>query len=78
MNIEAHRKSIIHRILDIENESILTKIDAILNEEGYVFTVSGKSLSVNEYKEQVSEILNVADSQSSYTSEEIKKKIFKK
>lgn len=30
MNIETHRKSIIHRILDIQNEDVLNKIDQIL------------------------------------------------
>jgi hypothetical protein len=43
MNIETHRKSIIHRILDIQNEEVLNKIDQLLNDEGYVYDVNGKS-----------------------------------
>ena len=50
MNIESHRKSIIHRILDVQNEQILDKIDQLLNEEGYIYDVSGKLLSVEAYK----------------------------
>ena len=29
MNIEAQRKSIIHRILDVKNEELLSKIDEL-------------------------------------------------
>lgn len=78
MNIETHRKNIIHRILDIENENILNKIDALLDEEGYVYTVSGKSLSAKEYKEEITSILKVSEPNTAFTSQEIKNKIFKK
>jgi hypothetical protein len=78
MNIEAYRKTIIHKILDIENESLLSRIDAILNEETYAYSISGKPLSVNEYNQEINSILEVAESKPVYTSEEIKKKIFKK
>ena len=50
MNIEAHRKNIIHRILDIQNENILNKIDALLNEEGYIYSISGELLSEGSIK----------------------------
>ncbi|NJM80942.1 MAG: hypothetical protein HC854_17400 [Flavobacterium sp.] len=57
MNIEAHRKSIIHRILDIQNESILNKIDSLLNSEGYIYSVSGELLTEEAYKNEISSIL---------------------
>ncbi len=78
MNIEAHRKSIIHRILDIQNDEVLNKIDQILNDEGYVYDVNGKLLSVANYKKEIESILKVSDENEVYTSEVIRNKIFKK
>ena len=78
MNIETHRKSIIHRILDIQNDEVLNKIDQILNDEGYVYDVNGKLLSVANYKKEIESILKVSDENEVYTSEVIRNKIFKK
>ncbi len=78
MNIETHRKSIIHRILDIQNEEVLNKIDQILNDEGYVYDVNGKLLSVADYKQEIESILKVSDENEVYNSEAIRNKIFKK
>jgi hypothetical protein len=78
MNIETHRKSIIHRILDIQNEDILDKIDQLLNEEGYVYDVNGKLLSVADYKQEIESILKVSDENEVYNSQAIRNKIFKK
>jgi len=78
MNIETHRKSIIHRILDIQNEDVLNKIDQLLNDEGYVYDVNGKSLSVVDYKQEIEAILKVSDENEVYDSEVIRNKIFKK
>jgi hypothetical protein len=78
MNIETHRKSIIHRILDIQNEDILDKIDQLLNDEGYIYDVNGKSLSVYEYKQEIESILKVSDENEVYNSQAIRNKIFKK
>ena len=78
MNIETHRKSIIHRILDIQNEEVLNKIDQILNEEGYIYDVTGKLLSVSDYKQEIEAILKVSEENDVYNSEEIRNKIFKK
>ena len=78
MNIETHRKSIIHRILDIQNEEVLNKIDQLLNDEGYVYDVNGKSLSVSEYKREIEAILKVSEENEVYNSEAIRNKIFKK
>ncbi|WP_297868128.1 hypothetical protein [uncultured Flavobacterium sp.] len=78
MNIETHRKSIIHRILDIQNEEVLNKIDQILNEEGYIYDVTGKLLSVSDYKQEIEAILKVSEENDVYNSEAIRNKIFKK
>ena len=78
LNIESHRKSIIHRILDVQNEQILDKIDQLLNEEGYIYDVSGKLLSVEAYKKQVEDILKASEEDEVYNSDVIRNKIFKK
>ncbi len=78
MNIETHRKSIIHRILDIQNEVVLDKIDQLLNEEGYIYDVTGKLLSVSDYKQEIEAILKVSEENDVYNSEAIRNKIFKK
>ncbi len=78
MNIETYRKSIIYRILDVQNESVLNKIDQLLNEEGFIYDVSGKLLSLTDYKQQIEAILKVSEENEVYHSEEIRNKIFKK
>ena len=78
MNIETHRKSIIHRILDIQNEVVLDKIDQLLNEEGYIYDVTGKLLSVSDYKQEIEAILKVSEENDVYNSEAIRNKIFNK
>ena len=78
MNIETHRKSIIHRILDIQNEEVLNKIDQLLNEEGFIYDVSGKLLSLTDYKQEIETILKVSEENDVYNSEAIRNKIFKK
>ena len=74
MNIETHRKSIIHRILDVQNEVVLDKIDQLLNEEGYIYDVTGKLLSVSDYKQEIEAILKVSEENDVYNSEEIRNK----
>ena len=78
MDIETHRKSIIHRILDVQNEVVLDKIDQLLNEEGYIYDVTGKLLSVSDYKQEIEAILKVSEENDVYNSEAIRNKIFKK
>ena len=78
MNIETYRKSIIHRILDVQNEVVLDKIDQLLNEEGYIYDVTGKLLSVSDYKQEIEAILKVSEENDVYNSEAIRNKIFKK
>lgn len=72
------RKNIIHRILDIENEVLLSKIDSLLNDKGYVYTVQGELLTQFDFKKQVSDILQVSENDEVYTTDELKKKILKK
>ena len=78
MNIETQKKSIIHRILDVQNEVVLDKIDQLLNEEGYIYDVTGKLLSVSDYKQEIEAILKVSEENDVYNSEVIRNKIFKK
>lgn len=78
MNIETHRKNIINRILDIQNEDVLNKIDILLKDEGYVYDVNGKLLSVADYKQEIDTILKVSDENEVYNSDAIRNKIFKK
>lgn len=78
MNIEAHRKNIIHRILEIESEAVLTKIDTLLQDEGYIYTVEGELLTESEFRKQVIKILQVSENEDVYTTAELKKKILNK
>ena len=50
MNVETQRKNIVHRILDVSNLQLLSKIEALLDSEVYAYGTSGKPLSVQEYK----------------------------
>jgi len=56
----------------------LNKIDQILNDEGYVYDVNGKLLSIADYKQEIESILKVSDQNEVYNSEVIRNKIFKK
>ncbi|MEM0542683.1 hypothetical protein WFZ85_08630 [Flavobacterium sp. j3] len=78
MNIEAQRKSIIHRILDVKNEELLSKIDELLNADGYIYSVQGDLLTQAEFKNQVLDILQVSEDGEVYTTEELRNKILKK
>lgn len=79
MNTEQLRKNIVHRILDIDNETVLNQIEALLNKEVFAYSTDGKPLSVKEYKDHLEEIVNVSDAgERGYTTEEARKKIVKK
>jgi hypothetical protein len=62
----------------VQNEQILDKIDQLLNEEGYIYDVSGKLLSVEAYKKEVEDILKASEEDEVYNSDVIRNKIFKK
>lgn len=64
--------------MDVQNEVILDKIDLLLNEEGYIYDVTGKLLSVSDYKQEIETILKVSEENDVYNSEAIRNKIFKK
>lgn len=79
MNVENQRKNIVHRILDIENEQLLNKIEELLNSDVYAYTTSGKPLSAAAYKNHLTEIMKVSDAgEAGYTTDEAKKKITRK
>lgn len=79
MNLETQRKNIVHRILDIENQQLLSQIEELLNNDVYTFTTSGKPLSTKKYKSHVTEIMSVSDAgEIGYTTDEARKKISRK
>ena len=79
MNVETQRRNIVHRILDIDNSQLLTKIEELLNNEVYAYTTSGKPLTTQEYKDHLTQIINVSDAgEVGYTTEEAKRKIIRK
>lgn len=79
MNVEIQRRNIVHRILDIENVQLLNKIEDLLNNDIYAYSTSGESLTINQYKSHLSEIMNLSDAgEAGYSSEEARKKIIKK
>jgi hypothetical protein len=79
MNVETQRKNIVHRILDIENEQLLSQIEELLDKDVYTFTTSGKPLSTSAYKNHLTEIIKVSeDGDIGYTTDEARKKISRK
>lgn len=79
MNVEAQRKNIVHRILEIENSKLLSQIEELLDNDVYTYTTSGKSLSVKEYKAHLDEIIVASDSgENGYSTNEARSKINRK
>lgn len=79
MNVEAQRKNIVHRILEIQNSKLLSQIEELLDNDVYTYTTSGKSLSVKEYKEHLDEIIVASDSgEKGYSTNEARSKINRK
>lgn len=79
MNVEAQRKNIVHRILEIENPKLLSQIEELLDNDVYTYTTSGKSLSVKEYKEHLDEIIVAsASGEKGYSTNEARSKINRK
>lgn len=79
MNVEAQRRNIVHRILDIENVQLLNQIEELLNSDIYTYSTDGKPLTVNEYKSHLNEIMKLSDAgENGYSTEEARKKIIKK
>ena len=79
MNVESQRRNIVHRILDIENVQLLDKIEDLLNNDIYTYSTSGEPLTMNGYKNHLSEIMKLSDAgEAGYSSEEARKKIIKK
>lgn len=76
MNVETQRKNIVHRILDVSNSQLLSKIEELLDNEVYAYGTSGKPLSVKEYKNHLNEIITASDSgEIGYGTEDARKQI---
>ena len=77
MNIEAHKNQIIKKLIDVQDEKVLDKIEAILNSDFIVAqTIDRKSLTKSEYIEYIESISeSVADGAETYTSEEVRASI---
>nr|WP_315195156.1 hypothetical protein [uncultured Flavobacterium sp.] len=79
MNVEAQRRNIVHRILDIENVQLLNQIEDLLNNDIYIYSTDGKPLTTKEYKNHLNDIMKLSDAgEVGYTTEEARKKIVKK
>jgi hypothetical protein len=80
MNIEAHKNQLIKKIIDVQDEKLLDKIEAILNSDHIVaHTIDGKSLTKSEYIEHIESISqSVADGAETYTSKEVRSHILSK
>lgn len=80
MNIEAHKNQLIKKIIDVQDEKLLDKIEAILNSDYIISqTMDGKSLTKSEYIEHIESISqSVADGAETYTSEEVRSHILSK
>jgi hypothetical protein len=79
MNVEAQRRNIVHRILDIENVQLLNQIEDLLNNDIYTYLTAGKPLTAKEYKNHLNDIMKLSDAgEVGYTTEEARKKIVKK
>jgi hypothetical protein len=80
MRIEAYKNQIIKKLLDVKDENLLAKIEAILDLNPIVIqTLDGKSLSKLQYIEHIEGISeSVADGAETYTSEEVRASIVSK
>ena len=79
MNVEAKRRNIVHRILDIENVQLLNQIEELLNSDIYTYTSDRNPLTVSEYKNRLDEIMKLSDAgEVGYSTEDARKKIIKK
>ncbi len=79
MSVETQRNNIVHRILDVQNSQLLNKIEALLDDDVFIYTTAGKSLSVKEYRAHLSKIMLVSDSREiGYSTQDAKNKITKK
>jgi len=79
MTIETQRKNIVHRILDIDNPFLLSKIENLLDEEIFTFKVDGSPLTKKEYETHITSILKASEEgEKNYSTKEVRKNILKK
>jgi len=79
MNSETQRKNIVHRILDLENTQLLSKIEKLLDEEVFTYKTDGTPLNTKEYQKHISKILKASEEPGNgYSTENAKAKVKKK
>lgn len=79
MTVETQRNNIVHRILDVQNVQLLSKIEDLLDNDVFLYKTNGIPLSINEYKNHLTKIMIASDSgEIGYTTQEAKSKIIRK
>ncbi|MGO4821437.1 MULTISPECIES: hypothetical protein [unclassified Flavobacterium] len=80
MNIEAHKNQLIKKLIEVQDETLLDKIEAILNNDLIIGqTIDGDSLTKSQYIAHIESISqSVADGAETYTSEEVRASILSK
>ncbi len=80
MNTEALKINITQRILNLNNDKILSKISRLLDKENVVgFDLEGNPISEKEYVDDIHNALHLLakGKLETYSSEEVKRKIIK-
>ena len=77
MSIEAHKKQIIKKLKEVQDEKLLEQIDAVLNRNPIVaYTIDGNPLTTVEYSKHIESISKaIADGAETYTSEQVRTSI---
>ena len=80
MNIEAHKNQLIKKLIEVQDETLLDKIEAILNNDLIIGqTINGDSLTKSQYIAHIESISqSVEDGAETYTSEEVRAYILSK
>ena len=78
MSIEQHKIKIIKKVQSIQDEKLLDEIDTVLNGNYIVaYTIDGKPLTKNQYIDHIESISeSIAKGAKTFTTEELKKRIF--
>jgi hypothetical protein len=78
MNIEQHKTKIIQKLQSIQDDSLLDEIDLVLNGNYSVaHTIDGKPLNKNQYINHIESISkSIANGANTFTTEEVKNRIF--
>lgn len=78
MNLEQHKTKIIKKVQSIQDEKLLDEIDTFLSGKYIVaYTIDGMPLTKNQYINHIESISeSIANGAKTYTTEEVKKRIF--